>query len=391
MNTLVPAELREEMALRHERLRPYIKGALLVGSNANIYYTSGRFFRGYVWLPAEGPAIWFVIRPNVFAEADDVATIRKPEQIPDILGERGIAVPDEVGLELDVLSYNDIMRLEKVFAQSSIYDSSQILRNARMVKTPYELEEMRKDGLHQAAVYHRIPRLYKPDMTDLEFQIEIERVLRLEGCLGYVRTAGNLMEINMGSVINGDNADNPTPYDFSMGGSGADASLPVGANGAIMHTGTTVMVDMNGSFNGYQTDMTRVWSIGEISPLAQKAHACACRILRKCEEIALPGAEVCSLYHAAMAIVEEEGLADYFMGHRQKVGFIGHGVGIELNEQPPITARNRTLLREDMALAIEPKFVIPGVGAVGPENTYVVTAEGLKNLTVFPEEIANLL
>ena len=78
------------------------------------------------------------------------------------------------------------------------------------------------------------------------------------------------------------------------------------------------------------------------------------------------------------------------MGHRQKAGFIGHGVGIELNEMPPIAPRISTPLAENMTIALEPKFVIPHIGAVGVENTYVVTAEGLRPLTVFPEEIQEL-
>ena len=110
-----------------------------------------------------------------------------------------------------------------------------------MVKTQWELDCMRYDGLRQASAYRRFSKCYREDMTDVEFQIEIERLLRLEGCLGYIRTSGSQMEINMGSVIAGDNADAPSPYDFTMGGAGVDPSLPVGANGAIMHPGETVI------------------------------------------------------------------------------------------------------------------------------------------------------
>ncbi len=391
-------EIIEECAKRISALQKLIKGgeygspdAILICSNANLFYTSGRFFRGYTYIPAEGEAIYFLIRPNTFEESENVRYIRKPEVIYEKLKELDRPLPAVLGLEEDELSYSDIERLKKAFPGSQTQSCSPLMRRGRMVKTPYEISEMRKDGIHQAEVYRRIPGLYRRDMTDLELQIEIERELRLEGCLGYIRTAGNLMEINMGSVINGENADSPSPYDFSMGGAGVDPSLPVGADGSIMHPGTTVMVDMNGSFNGYQTDMTRVWSIGEIPPVALKAHECSRRILRTLEKMTRPGVEICELYNRALAIVEDEGLSPYFMGHRQQAGFIGHGVGIELNEQPPITGRNKMKVLEDMTLAIEPKFVIPGVGAVGVENTYVVREKGLECITNFPEEIENLL
>lgn len=392
---LIIPELREEVALRLRRLSNLMRDngmdAILIGSNANIYYAAGRFFRGYVYLTSSGETFYFVIRPNSFSEADNVVMIRKPEMIPDELSKRGTTAPGTLGLELDTLPYSDIMRLSKVFPDAKMLNASGVLREARQVKTPYEIKLMKEDGLHQAAVYHKITRLYKRDMTDVEFQIEIERVLRQEGSLGFLRVAGQLMEINMGSVISGDNADAPSPYDFAMGGSGVSPALPGGASGEIMHVGQTVMVDVNGCFNGYQTDMTRVWRIGEVSDLAVKAHECSRRILRELEKTACPGVEVCELYRCAEAIVEEEGLQDYFMGHRQHVAFIGHGVGIELNETPAITPRCRDLLKADMTLAIEPKFVIPGVGAVGVENTYVVRPDGLECITPFPEEMQDLL
>ncbi len=388
-------ELRHETELRLHKVLPLMRqagmDAILLADNANVYYMSGRYFRGYVYITAAGRKLYFVIRPDVFRQADDVITIRKPEQIPEILEGMGLERPAVLGLELDALYYNEVTRLANAFSGSEIADCSGVMRTARMVKTGYEIEKMREDGLHQANVYEHVDRLYSHDMTDLELQIEIEHDLRLEGCLGFTRVAGRLMEINMGSVINGDNADSPSPYEFAMGGSGQSESLPGGADGVTMKHGTTVMVDMNGNFNGYQTDMTRVWSVGEISDLAHKAHDCSRRILRELERMALPGVEVCRMYDRAMEIVKEEELEPYFMGHRQQQAFIGHGVGIELNEQPAITARCKVLLAEGMTLALEPKFVIPGTGAVGVENTYVVTKTGLNCLTICPEEIQNLL
>ncbi|MDE6393345.1 MAG: aminopeptidase P family protein, partial [Muribaculaceae bacterium] len=248
----------------------------------------------------------------------------------------------------------------------------------------------RDDGLRHCAVYSRIDSCYREGMTDLEFQIEIEHVLRMEGCLGFLRVAGSRMEINMGSLLAGPNADVPSPYDFSMGGAGVDPSLPVGASGIIMKPGMSVMVDMNGGFNGYQTDMTRCWTVGEVGEKALRAHECSRAILRDLESFARPGVEAGELYRRAARIAEEAGLSSCFMGHAHKVAFIGHGVGIELNEAPVLMGRDRTLLEENMTLAIEPKFVIPEVGALGVENTYVVTDGGLENLTPFNENLAAL-
>ncbi len=391
---IIPEHLRPELKLRISRLQNLLEElpaeAMLVASNANIYYTSLRFFRGYVYIPSSGPAVRFVIRPTDTDEEEGVVRIHKPEQILPWLEANGYGSPASVAMEFGDLTYSDIMRLQKAFPHARCLDASPLLRRARMTKTEWELQRMKEDGLHQAQAYRRFTKVYREGMTDVEFQIEMERVLRLEGCLGYSRVSGSLMEINLGSVISGDNADIPTPYDFAMGGGGTDSALPVGADGTEMKPGTTVMVDMNGAFNGYQTDMTRCWRIGEIPPLAQKAHECSRRILRELEKFGRPGVKCAAMYDRAMEIVEEEGLLDYFMGHRQKVAFIGHGVGIQLNEAPVLTPRSRDELQENMTIAIEPKFVIPHVGAVGVENTYIVRADGLENITIFPETITDL-
>lgn len=394
MTHFISHDFDSELQLRVERIRIMMADrgidALLVAGNTNLYYLSGRIFRGYIYLPIEGDLHFFIIRPNDFEAADYLTYVRKPEQIAAWIKESNLTLPKRVGLEFNDLFYSDVERLRKVFPDAEITDSSMLLRHTRMIKTPYEIEKMRQDGLHQAAAYHRITRLYRKDMTDVEFQIEIERALRLEGCLGFYRTAGSLMEINMGSVIAGANADNPTPYDFAMGGAGTDSSLPVGANGTTILPGSTVMVDMNGSFNGYQTDMSRVWALGELPELAHKAHECSRRILRELERIGVPGEKCSRLYDVAVEIAKADGLETYFMGHKQKAAFIGHGVGIELNEQPVLTPRSKDLLEESMTIAIEPKFVIPSVGPVGVENTYVVRPSGLECITPFPEEIQEL-
>lgn len=391
---LLAPERADEFQLRVSKARLAMSDAgvdaLLVASTVNIFYLTGGVCRGYVYLPVEGEPLFFVIPPAA-PSAPVMRAIRKPEQIPAMLEAEGYTLPERVGLEFDDQLYSDVERLRKVFPASEVRDGSTPLRTARLTKTPLEISMMKTDGMKQCAVYSRIDRCYEEDMTDLEFQIEIERVLRKEGCLGYLRVAGSRMEINMGSVIAGPNADAPSPYDFSMGGAGVDPSLPVGASGTIMKPGMTVMVDMNGGFNGYQTDMTRCWYLGDVPELAVRAHECSRAILRDLESFARPGVEIGEMYRRAVRMAEEAGLSAYFMGHGHKAGFIGHGVGIQLNEAPVVMERNKSLLQENMTIALEPKFVIPGTGAVGVENTYVVRPGGLENITAFREQLVQLV
>lgn len=359
--------------------------ALLISDNANIYYFTGRVYSGYLYIPASGDVQFFVRRP-IGLEGNGVQYIRKPEQMAGHISDN----PSPIGYELDLLPYESALRLMEVFPAAKPVNASPLMRETRAVKTPMEIGLIRQSGIRQTEVYRRIPRMYQEGMTDLELQVEIERTSRLEGCLGQFRISGDSMELFMANVLCGDNADAPTPYDFAMGGAGLDPSLPVGCDGSTIKPGMTVMVDANGNYTGYMTDMTRVFYLEHVGELARRAHDCSIRICRELAAMGRPGVEAKALDERARAIVSEERLEDYFMGHRQHAGFIGHGVGIEINELPVISPRSRDILHENNVVALEPKFVIPHVGAVGIENTYLVTTSGMTPLTTAPEELINL-
>lgn len=389
MNNNVTLLPEEEIVLRHGKVKALMKcqgiDFALIADNATIYYLTGRVYAGFVGLYADEniPVQYFVRRP-VGLTGEGLTYIRKPEDIPALLLTDKI---ESVGLEFDCQAYSSCLRLMKVFAGKNPVNVSGVIRKVRSVKTAFELGLLRRSGIIHTNVYERIPSLYQDGMTDLEFQIEIERESRLKGCLGQFRISGGSMELFMANILVGDNADNPTPYDFAMGGAGQDPSLPVGANGTVLKPGVSVMVDCNGNYTGYMTDMTRVFSIGKLTDLAYKAHECSIHICRVLEEQGKPGIEAKELYNKAVEISEASGLSDYFMGHKQKAGFVGHGIGIEINEGPVLAPRSKDVLESGNVIAIEPKFVIPGVGAVGIENSYVVSEDGLVRLTHAPEEI----
>lgn len=385
---------REEASLRIDRLHKAMAGAgidgLLVADNADIFYLTGRVYAGFAYIPAGMAPLWFVRRP-VELEGDGVVYIRKPEDMASHIVAAGLAMPRRLGLELDILSFNQAERLRSVFPGAECVDTTPMMRAMRAVKTDFEVEQMRLSGLKHEQVYRKIPKLYRVGMTDVELQVEIERISRLGGCLGVFRISGQSMEIYMGNVLAGRNADVPAPYDFAMGGRGLDPSIPGGAAGEEIKEHNAVMVDLNGNFTGYMTDMTRVFAVGSLPQEAVDAHQCSIDICRAFEREARPGVEARTLYEMCADMARERGLERYFMGHRQHAGFVGHGVGIEVNEWPVIAPRSRQILERNNTIALEPKFVIPEVGAVGIENTYVIEDTGARSLTNAPEEIVQLI
>ena len=385
--------MENELELKWRRIQQAMRqeeadGCLLT-MNMNLYYVSGQVFNGYFYLPAEGRPYWFVKRLTI-PETNQVHVIRKPEQIPDFFRDLNLAMPRKLLLEADELSYNEYIRLQHVFRAEATGNASALIRHIRMIKTPWEIEQMRISARRHEAVYREIPACYRPGMRDVELQIEIEKRMRVHGSLGYFRAFGSNMDIFMGSLLAGENAGEPSPFDFALGGKGIHASGPLGANGTLLREGTTVMADMSGNYTAYQTDMTRVFSIGKLPDRAYRVHRVALEIQARMERTAKPGVSCAELYRDALAMAGQEGLKDCFMGTHLQAKFVGHGVGLEINELPVLTTRSKDILQPGMTFAFEPKFVLAGIGAVGIENTFLVTDSGVEKMTLLDENIIEL-
>jgi len=227
-------------------------------------------------------------------------------------------------------------------------------------------------------------------MTDIQFQIELEREMRLAGSAGIFRTFGENMEIFMGSILAGENAQSASPFDFALGGEGLSPLLPIGANGTKLIPGTTLMVDMAGNYTPWMSDMTRTFAIGEVPEIAHRAHRLSIDICNAIAGTARPGTPCADLYALAEEMVKKNGLADFFMGTKQQAKFVGHGIGLEINEPPVLAPRSKELLECGMTIAVEPKFVLPAIGAVGIENSYIVQQNGLEKITRYEEELTSL-
>lgn len=385
--------MSQERAVRRRKVQAAIREAkadgLMLVSDVNIYYMTGRVFNGYYYLPAEGEDLCFVKRPSDF-EGERVVHIRRPDDMLDYFKSQGLPIPRKTMLEGDYLSYNDYMRLAGLFGFSETANASVLMRGLRMIKTPWEIAKLRLSAERHAATYARIPSCFRAGMSDLEFQAEIERQMRLHGSIGVFRTYGSNMNIFMGNLLAGENAEAASPFDFALGGAGQTPFCPIGANGTLLKEGTAIMVDMAGNYTEYLTDMTRVFAVGRLPDAAYHAHRTALDIQSAVEEKAAPGVACSELYDMACSMAERAGLAGCFMGTRQQAKFVGHGIGLEINEPPVLTARSKEILQPGMVFALEPKFVIPKVGAVGVENSFLVTPQGVEKLTRFEEQIIPL-
>jgi Xaa-Pro dipeptidase len=189
-------------------------------------------------------------------------------------------------------------------------------------------------------------------------------------------------------VLAGPSGAVPGYSDSPLCGPGPNAVLGKGPDGHRLRPGDPVIVDLVGGHDGYLADQTRTFALGRLDTDLRDAYAAAVRMLRSSEQRIRPGVAPSELFENAERLAAEAGLGDHFMGHGpDRVRFLGHGVGMEIDELPVLAPGFDDPLQPGHVIAVEPKFVFPGRGAVGIENMYAVTETGWENLTTASEEL----
>lgn len=395
MNTTIQ-EIELKVSRIHKALEKDGLQNVLLRSVPNILYLTGSVFQGYLLVDrSHSLPLIFLERITDVLEgypSELIYTARKPELIPEIISEKGISLSASTALELGFLPVLEYQRLRQLATEGQVssIDASAMMRNVRSIKTPQELTDIRREIEVHMEIYRLVPQLFQMGMTDLELQHLIEYQMRRRGSIGVFRTFGPRMEAFMGHLLVGKNADVPAPYDFALGGRGSYA-MPMGASGQEIIPGTTVMVDMAGNFGTFVTDISRTYYLGELPNNVLKAHQLSVELTEWFENNIKDGSPVSNVYNHFVKRAEEEGLANHFMGYTNKVKFVGHGFGIEINEPPVLTGRSKETFREGMTIAVEPKFVFPEIGAVGIENSYIINRDSVENLSPLPTDLISLV
>lgn len=367
-----------------------IEAALLVQSADLIYYT-GTCQNAHLYIPAEGKPVLMVRRDLEQARAtaalDCVVPLKSYCEVPAIITEHGLPVPEVLGLEFDVLPVSQYLQYQKYFPSARLTDVSAFIRRQRAVKSANEVEILAEGGRLLDEILAAVPRVAVIGQAEVEMSGMLEGEARRLGHQGLVRFRGMNHNFFMGHFLTGPSSAEPSCFEGPVSGPGLDPTFAFGAGRRRLQAGEPIYVDFAMAHRGYITDATRVFVIGSLSGRLERAHAAALEIQAAVFEGAKPGASPSALYQLAVQMARQAGLEQYFQGWRQPVRFIGHGVGLELNELPIIAPGVEDPLAAGMVFALEPKFVFPGEGAVGIENTVAVTENGPKRLTNFLDEI----
>ena len=382
------AEINDRITRLKASLAEAGMDAVLMMQSSDLFYFCGTTQQGYLYVPVDGEPMLMVRkdvdRARVESPLTNILEIDRLTEIPEQIG----TMPRVLGLEMDVISAEMFLSLQKLFADAECVNAAGPIRLLRAVKSDYEVDKIRQAAALADQLDAFVPGVLKPGMSELEFSGLVEAEARRLGHQGLIRMRLWGAELFYGHVMAGASAGILSSLSSPTGGPGTSPAYPQGSGFNPIREQEPVLVDIAFAFQGYIADHTRIYAIGGISEELKQAHQAMLDVQERVKKAAVPGTPAGYLYDLALDRATELGYADNFMGvGKKRVRFVGHGVGIDMDEFP-FLAKGQTLeLVQNMTIALEPKLIFPGKGVVGIENTHVVTKNGLASLTTHPEEI----
>lgn len=372
-----------------------LKAGLIVQPR-NVFYLAGSAFPANLWVPADRPPILFTRRVHELAAASVAGRLEAAPaagfgEMRRILADRGLlpGQGERVGIEADVMPAALMERLRGALPGVEIEDLGDLVVRQRAVKEPGEVAAIERAASVWDAGHRAVLETLRPGVTELEVSAAVEHALRVHGGMGRVWFRRWDADLPGGGIVaGGPRGWAVSGHAMTVTGVGLSPALPWGASREALGRGDLVVVDFGVCVDGYHADMCRTYSIGQPSPAQRDLW----RRLLELHEAAMaavrPGAAACDAYRSALDLARRMGLERHFMGVAPYTGaYIGHGIGVELDEAPLLAEGNTTPLEPGMVVTVEPKLMVPGIGGVMVEDDLLVTHRGCRRLSTVPDEL----
>ena len=298
--------------------------------------------------------------------------------------------PKTLGLELDRVPYKTVEYISRAFEKPKIVDISTTLRQIRSVKSNAEQEIMRQaaDQTDRSFVY--MTQIIKPGMSELELSADLDCFLRKEGHPGWMQIRKfDHNQPAIAYVMAGESTRSLNSSFGPVSGAGVGLYHMTGPSRRKFRDGDAVIVDTTGNVEGYTSDETRTYFMGNVDQKFRDAYDLAKQVHERIGNIMIAGNKPHEVYENILEFVTEFDRANHFMGlNHDRVKFVGHGVGLELDEFPILTSGYKDTLQEGQFVAVEPKFVFENpVGGVGIEDVWLVKSGKSEKITKTPWDL----
>ncbi|MFC6181974.1 M24 family metallopeptidase [Lactiplantibacillus daowaiensis] len=225
-----------------------------------------------------------------------------------------------------------------------------VVEDLRIVKEPVELDKLRATAKLADTGFEYVTSLIRPGMREIDVSNLLDAFMRTHSASG------------------------PSFTTIVLGG--ARAALPHGtASDALLAAGQLVTLDFGYFLNGYTSDMTRTFALGEPDAKLKAAYQVVQAAQQAVVEHVQPGALSAELDQVGRQMITAAGYGEAF-NHG-----MGHGIGLEIHEGPLISTRGTATLVANSVVTVEPGVYFPGLGGMRIEDDVLVTQNGHERLT----------
>ena len=353
-------------------------------SKVNQYYFTGTMQDGMLLLKKDGSSFYFVRRS--FERAKEESVFENIYSM-ETYGDAAAIVGEELGntyLETETVTVGILDRLKRKFKIARTGSLDRAILSLRAVKTPYEIAWMERAGAqHHRFLTESAPTLMHEGISEAEFAAALYPEMVRLGHQGFCRFSMFQNELVVGQIGFGESSLYPTNFDGPGGSTGISPAAPfLGSRERKLKKGDLVFIDIGYAQNGYNSDKTQVYMFGkEPSDTVKRVHRFCMETEKRIAEMMKPGALPADIYNTIMDGMDVEQQKDFMGFGSRQVKFLGHGVGLNVDEMPLIAGGYKIPLEAGMAIALEPKKGIRGVGMVGVEDTYIVESGGARCIT----------
>jgi len=389
----IPAsEIESRITKIQKRLREEEIDGLLIVQRVDLLYFSGTAQNGFLYIPSEGDPLLFIRRyiPRARQESSigNIVEIRSPKEIAGRIADFYGSLPRTLGFELDVVPVKEFEFYRGLFPKQNCVDGSPLILEARMIKSPWEIEQMEKTAQLSSQTFEYIRDNIRPGYTEMEFGGMYEAYARKIGHGGKLRVRDYQTEGYPWHILSGSSGGIVGLLDSPASGQGTSAAFPVGGGNKKLAPDEPIMIDIASVFNGFHMDETRMFAIGSMPKEALDASLATIEIHNTVLDRVRPGIPIKDLFDTALAKAEKLGYAEPYLGPPgYKVQFIGHGIGLELIEQPILSAKDVSPLQPGMTFALEPKMVFKNRFSAGVESVFTVTETGHRMISQVPLKV----
>lgn len=358
--------------------------------DVNMYYFTGTICDGVLFFERGKEATLWVRKSYERAILEsEFQNIRQMSSFRDVASHVG-SLPDTLYLDMSKATLEWYGILSRHMKFDKVLPVDNVILNVRAIKSPFEIDIMSRAGKIADRLFREeFPSLLRAGMSEAELGTKIFSLFIENGYHGVSRFAMRNTDVIIGHIGFTDSPLYPSVFNGASGVVGlCPAAAVLGSRDIFLKEGDLVYIDLCFGIDGYNTDKTLIYSFKNPQPdFVNDAHNHCLELQKQTVSMMNAGEKPSDIYNTVCQSVKPE-FRDRFMGATGRtVPFIGHGVGLYVDEFPVLANGFDQPLQCGMTIAVEPKIGIDGVGIVGNENTYLITESGAVSLTGESQEI----